>query len=434
MAEEKQAPPFSLLLVDDEPNILNALKRMFRRQHYTIHTATSGQEGLQILDRHPVDLILSDMRMPEMNGAEFLQQAAEKHPNAMRLLLTGYSDINATIDAINKGRIHGYISKPWNDADLSLTVKQALEQKALRDERDRLQALTERQNAELKELNATLEDKVRQRTRQLRVAHKRLKESYFASIPVFASLVRLREEGSAEGHSKRVADHARAIAERLELDDDQVRDIYFAGLLHDIGKITLPDDIAGKAEGQMTFPERERYRKHTQTAESILMTLEPLQNTAQIIAAVHEQYNGKGYPKGLKGEEIPLGARILALANDYDKLLHGQLLGEELSAVDAIEWMQQSPAYDPYLLTEFIQVLEREGETEGSVHELRLRPDELEEGMVLSRNLLNSDGMMLLAKGYVLREPMLSRIRQFGLQEGEHFVIHVEAGRKEELG
>ncbi len=432
MSEEAQRQ-FSILLVDDEPNILNALKRLFRRSGYVIHTAESGAAGLEILRQQPVDLIISDMRMPEMNGAEFLEQAVEVAPEAMRLLLTGYSDINATIEAINKGKIFGYISKPWNETELNLTVRQALEQKALRDERDRLQKLTQKQNAELKELNATLEDKVRQRTKQLRLAHKRLKESYFASIPVFASLVRLREEGGAEGHSKRVADHARAVAERLGLDADQVRDIYFAGLLHDIGKITLPDEIAGKSEGEMTFPERDRYRKHTQTAESILMTLEPLQNTAHIIAAIHEQYNGKGYPKGLKGEEIPLGARILALANDYDKLIHGQLLGEKLSAVDAIAWMRQSPRYDPYLLTEFIQVLESEGETEGSVRELRLRPDALKEGMILSRNLLNSDGMMLLAKGYVLREPMLSRIKQFGMQEGDHFVIHVEADRMEEV-
>ncbi len=432
MSEEKQ-PAFSLLLVDDEPNILSALKRLFRRNGHTIHTAESGAEGLKILQQQPVDLIISDMRMPEMNGAEFLEQAAKINPNAVRLLLTGYSDINATIEAINKGKIYGYISKPWNETELNLTVNQALEQKALRDERDRLQKLTQKQNAELKQLNATLEDKVRQRTKQLRLAHKRLKESYFASIPVFASLVRLREEGSAEGHSKRVADHARAVAEKLGLDSDQVRDIYFAGLLHDIGKITLPDDIAGKSEGEMSFPERDRYRKHTQTAESILMTLEPLQNSAHIIAAVHEQFNGKGYPRGLKGEDIPLGARILAIANDYDKLLHGQLLGEKLSAVDAIAWMRESPRYDPYLLTEFIQVLENEGETEGSVRELRLRPEQLKEGMILSRNLLNSDGMLLLAKGYVLREPMLSRIQQFARQEGEHFVIHVEADRMEEV-
>ncbi len=430
---DTQTKAFTLLLVDDEPNILNALKRLFRRSGYEIHIAESGMAGLKILEETPVDLIISDMRMPEMNGAEFLEQAAQLRPEAMRLLLTGYSDINATIEAINKGKIYGYIAKPWNETELSLTVKQALEQKALRDERDRLYALTQKQNAELKQLNATLEDKVKQRTKQLRLAHKRLKESYFASIPVFASLVRLREEGGAEGHSKRVADHARAVAEKLGLDSEQIRDIYFAGLLHDIGKITLPDEIAGKHEGNMSFAERDQYRKHTQTAESILMTLEPLQNTAQIIAAMHEQFNGKGYPKGLKGEDIPLGARILALANDYDKLLHGQLLGEKLSAVDAIAWMRESPRYDPYLLTEFIQVLENEGETEGSVRELRLRPEQLKEGMILSRNLLNSDGMLLLAKGYVLREPMLSRIQQFARQEGEHFVIHVEADRMEEV-
>lgn len=430
---DENLPTFNVLLVDDEQNIINALNRLFRRVGYQIFTANSGAEGLTILADNSIDLIISDMRMPHMDGAEFLAKASDAWPETMRLLLTGYSDINATIDAINKGKIYGYLSKPWNENELLLTVKQALEQKFLRDERKRLQDLTSRQNEELKDLNANLEKKVEERTKQLRVAHKRLKESYYAAIPVFASLARIREEGSANGHSKQVAEFARSLAERMKLEPNEIRDIFFAGLLHDIGKLSLPTSLLDKPQGKMTFPEREQYRKHVVTAESLLMGLEPLHNTAHIIRSHQELYNGKGFPDKLKAESIPLGSRILCIANDYCNLIRGHLLGSELSVADAIAYLKDSGRYDPYIVTEFIYFLEEQGKTDGSVRELRLNPDELQEGMILSRNLISSENMMLLAKDYVLREPMLSRIKAFAKNEGEHFVIHIDAERMASL-
>jgi CheY-like chemotaxis protein len=121
--------PAAILFVDDEVNVLNALRRLFHDERYSTYFAASGAEGLKILQEHAVDLIISDMRMPEMNGAEFLTQVVMQWPDTIRILLTGYSDIQSTIDAVNKGRIYYYCSKPWNDEDLKLLVRNALEQK-----------------------------------------------------------------------------------------------------------------------------------------------------------------------------------------------------------------------------------------------------------------------------------------------------------------
>ena len=128
----------SLLFVDDERNILSSMKRLFRPLGYHIHLASSGAEGLEILEREDIDLIVSDMRMPEMNGAEFLERAAQQWPNAMRILLTGYSDLGSTVAAVNKGKIYRYVSKPWEDQELVLAVQHALERKNLEDEKKRL--------------------------------------------------------------------------------------------------------------------------------------------------------------------------------------------------------------------------------------------------------------------------------------------------------
>lgn len=165
----------SLLFVDDDPNVLKALRRLFRHENYDVHLAAGGAEGLQILRRHMVDLIISDMRMPEMDGAEFLAHALEQRPETVRILLTGHSDLQSTINAINKGRIFSYCNKPWNDDELKLLVRNALEQKHLREDRDRLSAVIRQQYEQLKTLNAHLEERVEQRTAQLDQANNSLK-------------------------------------------------------------------------------------------------------------------------------------------------------------------------------------------------------------------------------------------------------------------
>lgn len=163
-----KAPPARILCVDDEPSILSALKRVFRPHGYEVLTAGSGAEGLALLAQNPVDLVISDMRMPQMDGAQFLEQVFAYWPQTQRILLTGYADANATVAAINLGHIWRYVAKPWNDAELVAAVQQALAHSRLARENAALVALTQRQNEELRQLNAGLEEKVAARTAELR--------------------------------------------------------------------------------------------------------------------------------------------------------------------------------------------------------------------------------------------------------------------------
>jgi len=247
MTETNQAV---LLLVDDEPGILNALRRLLRPEGYRILTADSGMAGLALLEQEPVDLVISDMRMPQMDGAAFLSQVRQRWPDAVRILLTGYADVSSTIAAINQGEIYRYIAKPWDDNEIVLTVRQALEQGRLKRENARLLALTEKQNVELRQLNEGLEALVEQRTGELRqtvsfleLAQSELKKSFLNSISVFSGLMEMRN-GSISGHSRRVAEQARRLARRARLNEAEVQDIVFAALLHDIGKLGWPYRIA----------------------------------------------------------------------------------------------------------------------------------------------------------------------------------------------
>ena len=212
-----------LLFVDDELNILNSIKRLFRKSKWNVFVANSGKEGLKVLEEKAIDLVVSDMRMPEMDGAEFLSSVRKFWPGTERILLTGYSDLESTIRAVNDSHIFAYVSKPWDERELRMVIERALERKSLRDERDHLQILTKKQNKELKSLNATLEDKVVERTAQLSKAHESLKQthiklerSYFSAVPVFASLIQSREMGDV-GHSRRVADLVRQFAKQIDI-------------------------------------------------------------------------------------------------------------------------------------------------------------------------------------------------------------------------
>jgi response regulator RpfG family c-di-GMP phosphodiesterase len=427
----------TLLFVDDEQNILTALRRLFRPLGYRIFIAEGGAQGLEVIAREKVDLVISDMRMPEMNGAQFLEQVRLKSPDSIRILLTGYADIASTIDAINKGQIYRYIAKPWEDNDITLTVRHALERKHLEREKERLEALTQRQNEELKELNASLEDKVKARTEELRqtmgfleIAHEKLKKSFLTSIRVFSNLMELRE-GAMAGHSRRVADLARKLALRLGMSEAESQEVMVAALLHDIGKIGLPDNLLHKPFSMLTGEERNAVAKHPVTGQTALMALEQLNGAAKLIRGHHERFDGMGFPDSLAGLAIPLGARILAVTNDYDAVQLGLLLNKRLNAQEALAFIQEGRGkrYDPQVTDAFVGMMG--GGVDEPVREkgTALHPADLRSGMVLARDLVSREGLLLLAKDYLLDDMLIEQLRGYERMDGQPLTIYVRAGR-----
>ena len=419
----------TLLFVDDEGNILSSLKRLFRPCGYRIFTAESGAQGLEIMQREAVDLVVSDMRMPEMSGAQFLEQVNARWPDTIRILLTGHAEIGATIDAINKGHIYRYISKPWEDNDIVLAIRQALHQRALESANRSLEELTRKQNEELKDLNANLEQKVRARTEEVRqtmgfleIAHDKLKRDFITSIRVFSNLIEMRE-GAMAGHSRRVAELSRAIAQKMKVNDADAQDIFLAALLHDVGKIGFPDYLLEKSFANLTSEERLDVSKHPVKGQTALMALEPLNGAAKLIRSHHERFDGLGFPDKLQGLAIPLGARIIALANEYDSVQIGMLLSKRLKQADAVLFIQEGSGkrYDPAVVDAFMSVMESAAHV---VQEQALRPEQLRPGMVLSRDLLSGQGDLLLSKDHLLDASLIDQIRGFK-QLGDELVIYV---------
>jgi response regulator RpfG family c-di-GMP phosphodiesterase len=228
------------------------------------------------------------------------------------------------------------------------------------------------------------------------------------------------------GHSRRVAELSRAIAWQMEMNEADVQDVFLAALLHDVGKIGFPDYLLQKPFMSLTAEERGTVFKHPAKGQTALMALEPLHNAGKLIRSHHEHFDGSGYPDRLAGLEIPLGARIIALANEYDSVQMGTLLSKHLKQADAMLFIQDGRGrrYDPAVVDAFIAVMGANAETGHARPERALHPEQIRPGMVLSRDLLTKQGELLLSKDYRLDERLIGQIRNFE-QLGDKLTLYV---------
>jgi len=432
--------PATLLFVDDEPGILSALRRLFRPHGYQIFIAEGGAAGLEILEKEHIDLVISDMRMPEMDGATFLKEVRSRWPHAMRILLTGYADITSTVAAINQGEIYRYVSKPWDDNEIVSIVGEAIEHQNLKQENQRLISLTQAQNDQLKALNAGLEQKVAERTAEVRQAltfveqsHSELKKSFLTTVQVFAGLIDLRSGpvgSQISGHGRRVADHARSVAQRLQLPEVEVQNIMLAALLHDIGKIGLPDELLGKPFNTLTPEQRALVVKHPTIGQNILMGIEKFKDAAILVRHHHECYDGNGYPDHLAGSAIPRGSRILQVVNEYDSLMIGTLVQRPLKPAEALKFVieNRGKRYDPEVVDVFTRLLTETGKKE--ISEASCRTLHLKPGMVLSRDFTHRDGYLLLAKGTVLTAEIIGQMVKMEQSEQHMLTLYIRQEEK----
>ncbi len=435
----------TIMFVDDEESILKALKRLFRKTGYQILTASSGHEGLVRLKEteKSVSLIISDQRMPEMTGAQFLEQAKKIFPDAIRYLLTGYSDMDAIVDAVNKGEIHRYLTKPWNDNDLLLLVQQALQQYELVFENRRLTVLTQKQNKELNALNQDLEKKVAERTDEITQKNLKLNEinitlekSFMDTVRLLSSVINNSNKWLGK-YMENVAQLARQIAEDFGLDKKETETIEIAAMIHDIGLIGLPENVWQKDEKEMTKEEFNAFSHHPVIASVCLETVEQLDEIGRIILHHHEHFDGRGFPAGLQGSNIPLGARIIGPIGDYFRSMSfwpdsiakiyvkaQKLIGpiakklvvtedrESLIREIKKEVLQIRTAtmYDPEVIEKLIKRLPLFGK-DGAQHQLIfVHYDKLKIGMTLARDLQTKDGRFVLGGNTILNKNLVDGI------------------------
>jgi putative nucleotidyltransferase with HDIG domain len=330
-----------VLVVDDETHVRSMMGSTLERHGYEITLSSSGREALEELERNGYDLVLTDIVMKDINGIALLEQVHAKHPNLPVVMVTAIHDISVAIDAMRRGA-YDYLLKPFEREHLISAVERAL---------DHGQVLEDSQNYQ-----QSLEEMVRARTEMLRHAMEDLEHSYDVTLEALGDALDLKDS-ETEGHSKRVTAYTIALARAMGIPPADIRVIARGAFLHDIGKMAIPDDILQKP-GTLTTEEQDVMREHCARGYHMLRKIPFLAGAAEIVFCHQEHYDGSGYPNGLRGREIPVGARIFAIADALDAITSDRPYRKARSFESACEEILRCSGsqFDPAVVEVFLKI------------------------------------------------------------------------------
>lgn len=333
-----------ILVVDDEEAIREIVCSMLMAANYKCAQASSGQKALALLDSgDEFELMLSDLMMADLDGIALLERTKEKYPDMPVVMVTAVHDISVALKALREGA-YDYLLKPFEREQLLATVRRALENRRLK--------------LENRAYQTELEALVEQRTAQLRNAFGELERSYDITLQALGGALDLKD-AETEGHSKRVTAFTMAIAKAMGLPKEEINVIARGAFLHDIGKMAVPEKILLKP-GPLTRDEIEIMREHCYHGYQLLKRIPFLTEAAEIVYSHQERYDGTGYPRGLKGDEIPLGARIFSVADTLDAITSDRPYRAAQSAAAAREEIQlwSGRQFDPKVVKVFLDMPE----------------------------------------------------------------------------
>jgi putative nucleotidyltransferase with HDIG domain len=290
-----------ILVVDDDALICQALTKVLEMEGHTVISHTDSRKALE---EKGFSVVISDFMMPHLNGIELLTQVREKHPSAVRLLLTAAADFKVAVDAVNRGEVFRLVSKPWSLSELQAVLRQAVEHYHLVDDNRRLTEALQQTNEQLRTMNTDLEQKIVERTNGLL-------EGMVAALDY--------RDTETQWHSRRVSLYSRAIAEAAGVHGAELKTIEQGALLHDIGKIGVRDSILLKP-GPLTPDEWVEMKLHPDIGFRMLSNISYLKEASLIVHQHQEKFNGEGYPNRIAGQNIVLGSRIFVIADTLDAI------------------------------------------------------------------------------------------------------------------
>jgi len=331
-----------ILIVDDEAAVRNIVSTLLERNGYATTTADGASSALTLLKESPhYDLVMSDIMMPETDGLALLDRIGVDHPGTPVVIFSAVHDLHVATNAFRRGAVD-YLLKPFERSQLVSVVTRAIDHGRLRK-----QNVTYRQN---------LEEIVGTRTGSLRSAMQELERSYDITLEAMGDALDLRDT-ETEGHSRRVTAYTIELARELGLNPEELRIIARGAFLHDIGKIATPDSILLKP-GKLDPDEMKIMREHCERGYQIVRKIPFLKEASQIVYAHQESFDGSGYPRGLRGYEIPLGARIFAIADTLDAITSDRPYRSGSSFVHAIAEISRCSGrqFDPVLVDIFLTI------------------------------------------------------------------------------
>ncbi|BDG07712.1 HD domain-containing phosphohydrolase [Anaeromyxobacter paludicola] len=345
MTTAQAAPATRILIVDDDASVRDVIAVLLTEEGYACTTASSADEALERARGGDFELCISDMKMPGKGGLWLLERLRAEHPSLAMVMLTAYGETEAAVECLREGA-SDYLLKPPKLTELVRSIERALARRRLELARQRYRK--------------SLETRVLEKTAELSHALRQVEQSYQTTLDALVAALDAREHETSD-HSQRVVRYTLAIADRLGLPQSQLPDIARGALLHDIGKIGVPDAILLKP-GKLTPAEWEEMRRHPHVGWTILRSIPFLEAPAEIVLAHQERYDGRGYPRGLSGDAIPLGARIFAIADTLDAMTSDRPYRQRQSFAAAIAEVARCSGtqFDPRCVEAFLAIGEEE--------------------------------------------------------------------------
>ncbi len=345
-ADSERPNPARILVVDDDPGICRLFDVLLKDSGYQVDTAEDAHSAQQKLSGGSFDVVVADIIMPGLSGIDLLKKQDEKAPDIPFILITGNPNLETASEAVRTGSAVDYLTKPVSSAQLFRSVSRAVEIKRVRDENRRL-------TAENRRYQLHLEDMVQEKSAELVRACREIRESYNFSLEALVAMLDAREQTTAR-HSVRVREFALILARKMGISKPELHDIALGTLLHDIGKIALPDAILLKP-GSLTEPEWAVMKTHPQIGYDIIKASAYLAGAAALVLSHHEKFDGSGYPRGLAGNAICLGARIFAVVDAYDAMRSVRVYKPATSAEQALEEILRCSGshFDPEVVNVF---------------------------------------------------------------------------------
>ena len=332
-----------VLVVDDDAAACKLLSIILSAPAFRCTTACSGEEALAALQRERFDAVVSDLHMPGISGMELLTEVRRRHPYMAFLVTTGVDDVDVGVQAMRCGA-DDYLVKPLRESAVVASLESALHKRQL--------------EKQVENYRQHLEEMVAERTQQLQAAFQQIERSYEDTLQALGAAIDLRDHETA-GHSQRVCRYSLEIACAMGWSDKQLGSLARGAYLHDIGKLGIPDGILLKP-GPLTADERRLMQRHVQIGFDLVKDIPFLADVAEIVLTHHERSDGGGYPRGLKGEEILLGARIFAVADTLDAITSDRPYRRASSFESARETIRHlsGSQFDPHVVSVFLNIPE----------------------------------------------------------------------------
>ena len=428
----EEIKPTRVLCVDDEEAILNSLKRTFRDRKFSITVSNDPKVALDLIKKNEFDVVISDMRMPEIDGAKVLATAADFQPDSIRILLSGYSDSDALSRAINDGRIHQFMHKPWENNELKDAVEVELERRALYSEQNRiseeLDEISDKLRSRERELEKQLETKDIELTNAgyiIEMANDRI-EAALRNTFRMLSQISMAKAGRSTRFAQNLAKHCLVLGQQNGLSRQQLKLLTMAASLCELGKIRFKEALAQSIESKLSPEEWKLYQRYPSIGADLLLPVEGMNGVSEILRQYRECIDGSGFPNQLRDNEISLEAKILAVVYFYQDCIEDTELRPGVSSDEAAEQLYEHGQrhFDENLVDAYVKLLPSFAEQEEPKDDT-LGTFQLATGQIVSRDLISEGGILLLSKGTELNEHLITRLQVFEAQHREKLIVNV---------